>query len=178
MWGSMADEATVWFVWWLVRCYFYILRQPELREVVRESSVPWQFEAYRDQVSLYQGYGAEGEVKLQYFVTDEQIADVLTKPLTKVKFEYFRKKLGVLQIEVPSKGKWWVREPYWHGERIGSFLPWSDVRVEPFCHGERIGSFMSYVSVKEFWCDYRIGFYMIIYKHWIPFLEWRHLVSY
>ena len=26
----------------------------------------------------------------------EQIADVLTKPLTRVKFEYFREKLGVL----------------------------------------------------------------------------------
>ena len=45
-----------------------------------------------------------GAVILQYVATDEQIADVLTKPLAKVKFEYFREKLGVLQIEVPSKG--------------------------------------------------------------------------
>ena len=37
-----------------------------------------------------------GVVKLQYVVTEEQIADVLTKPLEKVKFEYFREKLGVL----------------------------------------------------------------------------------
>ena len=36
------------------------LWQLELRKVVIESSVPWQFEAYWDQVSLYQGYGAEG----------------------------------------------------------------------------------------------------------------------
>ena len=36
------------------------------------------------------------EVKLQYVVTDEQIADVLTKPLARVKFEYFRENLGVL----------------------------------------------------------------------------------
>ena len=42
-----------------------------------------------------------GAVKLQYVATEEQIADVLTKPLAKVKFEYFREKLGVLQIEVP-----------------------------------------------------------------------------
>ena len=35
----------------------------------------------------------------------QQIADVLTKPLAKVKFEYFREKLVVLQIEVPSKGR-------------------------------------------------------------------------
>ena len=44
-------------------------------------------------------------VKLQYVVMDEQTADVLTKPLAIVKFEYFREKLGVLHIEVPSKGK-------------------------------------------------------------------------
>ena len=44
-------------------------------------------------------------MKLQYVVTNEQIADVLTKPLAIVKFEYFREKLGVLHIEVPSKGK-------------------------------------------------------------------------
>ena len=37
-----------------------------------------------------------GAVKLQYVVTDKQIAYVLTKPLSKVKFEYFREKLGVL----------------------------------------------------------------------------------
>ena len=46
-----------------------------------------------------------GAVKLQYVVTDKQIVDVLTNPLAKVKFEYFREKLGVLQIKVPSKGK-------------------------------------------------------------------------
>ena len=44
-------------------------------------------------------------MKLQYVVMDGHIADVLTKPLASVKFEYFREKLGVLQIEVPSKGK-------------------------------------------------------------------------
>ena len=43
-------------------------------------------------------------VKLQHVATDEQIVDVLTKQLAKVKFEYFREKLGVLQIEVPPKG--------------------------------------------------------------------------
>ena len=37
-----------------------------------------------------------GVVKLQYVVIDEQIADVLTKPLARVKFEYFRENLGVL----------------------------------------------------------------------------------
>ena len=46
-----------------------------------------------------------GAMKLQYVVMDEQIDDVLTIPLARVKFEYFREKLGVLQIEVLSKGK-------------------------------------------------------------------------
>ena len=46
-----------------------------------------------------------GVVKLQHVATEEQIADVLMKPLARVNFEYFREKLGVLQIKVPSKGK-------------------------------------------------------------------------
>ena len=44
-------------------------------------------------------------MKLHYVATDEQIADVLMNPLARVKFENFREKLSVLQIEVPSKGK-------------------------------------------------------------------------
>ena len=44
-------------------------------------------------------------MKLQYVATEEQIANVLMKPLAIVKFEYFTEKLGVLQIKVPSKGK-------------------------------------------------------------------------
>ena len=35
-------------------------------------------------------------VKLQYVGTNEQVADVLTKPLSRVKFEHFRDKLGVV----------------------------------------------------------------------------------
>ena len=38
----------------------------------------------------------KGAVKLQYVATDEQVANVLTKSLSKVKFEYFRDKLGVV----------------------------------------------------------------------------------
>jgi hypothetical protein len=40
-------------------------------------------------------------VKLQYVTRDEQIADVLTKPLSRVKFEYFKDKLGVVQKGFP-----------------------------------------------------------------------------
>ena len=46
-----------------------------------------------------------GAVQLQYVVMEEHIANVLMKPLVRVKFKFFREKLGVLQIEVPSKGK-------------------------------------------------------------------------
>ena len=41
-----------------------------------------------------------GAMKLQYVATD-----MLTKTLSRVKFEYFRENLGVHQIEIPSKGK-------------------------------------------------------------------------
>ena len=41
-------------------------------------------------------------MKLQYVVTEEQIADVLMKTLARLKFEYFRERLGVLQIEASS----------------------------------------------------------------------------
>ena len=34
-----------------------------------------------------------GAVKLQYVAMEEQIADVLTKPLARVNFEYFREDL-------------------------------------------------------------------------------------
>ena len=37
-----------------------------------------------------------GAVKLHYFMMEEQIADVLTKPFATVKFKYFWEKLGVL----------------------------------------------------------------------------------
>ena len=37
-----------------------------------------------------------GAIKLQYVPTEEQVADVLTKPLSHVKFEYFRDKLGIV----------------------------------------------------------------------------------
>ena len=44
-------------------------------------------------------------MKLQYVAIDEKTTNVLTKTLMRVKFKYFREKLGILQIEVPSKGK-------------------------------------------------------------------------
>ena len=46
-----------------------------------------------------------GVVELQYVAIEEQIADVLTNPLARLRFEYFMEKLGVLQIQVSSKRK-------------------------------------------------------------------------
>jgi hypothetical protein len=45
-----------------------------------------------------------GVVKLQYVGTDEPVADVLTKPLSHVKFQYFRDKLRYSPKGPPSKG--------------------------------------------------------------------------
>ena len=47
----------------------------------------------------------KGDIKLQYVSTDEQVADVLTKPLSRVKFEHFRDKLGVVRKDLPRKGE-------------------------------------------------------------------------
>jgi hypothetical protein len=38
-----------------------------------------------------------GAIELQYISTDEQIANILTKPLSRVKYDYFRDKLGLMQ---------------------------------------------------------------------------------
>jgi hypothetical protein len=42
-----------------------------------------------------------GALKLQYISMDEQVVDVLTKPLSRVKFELFRDNLGIVQKDLP-----------------------------------------------------------------------------
>jgi hypothetical protein len=37
-----------------------------------------------------------GAIKIQYVSMDEQVVDVLTKPLSRVKFEHFRDNLGIV----------------------------------------------------------------------------------
>ena len=39
----------------------------------------------------------KGAIRLQYIPTEEQIPDIFTKPLTAVKFVYFRDKLGMAE---------------------------------------------------------------------------------
>ena len=48
----------------------------------------------------------KGAIKLKYVPTEEQVADVLTKPLAGVKFEYFWDKLGVVQKDLSRNTKW------------------------------------------------------------------------
>ena len=38
----------------------------------------------------------KGAVNLKYVPTEEQVEDVLTKPLSHVNFEYFHNKIGVV----------------------------------------------------------------------------------
>ena len=47
----------------------------------------------------------KGAIKLQYVSTNEQVADVLTKPLSRVKFEHFRDKNSVVHKEFPRNGE-------------------------------------------------------------------------
>jgi hypothetical protein len=44
-----------------------------------------------------------GALKLQYVSRYEQVVDVLTKPLSRVKFEHFRDKLGIVRKDLPRK---------------------------------------------------------------------------
>jgi hypothetical protein len=44
-----------------------------------------------------------GAIKLQYVRTYEHVYDVLTKPLSRVKFEHFQDKLGIVRKDLPRK---------------------------------------------------------------------------
>ena len=44
-------------------------------------------------------------VIVEYSHTEDVDDDVLTKPLSRVKFEHFRDKLGVVQKDHPQKGE-------------------------------------------------------------------------
>ena len=43
----------------------------------------------------------KGAINLQYVSTDEEVADVLMKPLSQLNFEHFQDKLGVVQKDLP-----------------------------------------------------------------------------
>ena len=49
----------------------------------------------------------KGVIKLQDVSIDEQVVDVLTNPLSRVKFEYFYDNLGVVRKDFPRKEERW-----------------------------------------------------------------------
>ena len=61
-----------------------------------------------------------GVVKLQYVAMEEHIADVLIKPLARVKIEYFRDKLSVLRWRFPPKGS---DESVSHSDMVKGLVP-------------------------------------------------------
>ena len=63
---------------------------------MKSQSIEIKYHYIRDMVHM-------GAVKLHYVAMEEHIIDVLTKPLSRVKFEYFREKLGVLRSRFPPR---------------------------------------------------------------------------
>ena len=45
----------------------------------------------------------KGAIKIQYVGIDEQVADIMTKPLSQMNFNYLRDNLAVVQKEFPRK---------------------------------------------------------------------------
>ena len=45
----------------------------------------------------------KGAIKIQYVSINEHVVDVLNKPLSRVKFEYFHENIGVVQKDFPRK---------------------------------------------------------------------------
>ena len=74
---------TLWKLELCDGCYYYLVFHD------KSKNIEIKYHYIKDMVQ-------RGAMKLQYVVRDDQIADVLTKPLAGVKFEYFREKLGVL----------------------------------------------------------------------------------
>jgi hypothetical protein len=60
----------------------------------RSKNIEIRYHFIRDMVQ-------RGALKLQYIRTDEHVANVMTKPLSHVKFEHFRDKLGIVRKELP-----------------------------------------------------------------------------
>ena len=44
---------------------------------------------------FFRGVQKDGDINLRYYKTEEQLADIFTKPLLVSKFEFLRQKLGV-----------------------------------------------------------------------------------
>jgi len=58
---------------------------------------------FKIKIFLLREVQREGEVKLLYYKTEHQSADILTKALPKAKFEYLKQKLGVCTSKVKEE---------------------------------------------------------------------------
>ena len=93
-----------------------------------------------------------------------------------LKFKYLMYFLANRFIKFKSADLWPIH--YWF--RVDPRSIPSSISIFKTMEWRHLVSYQEY-SVWDwgpFWCDCRIGSYMIRYKCWIPFLEWRHLVSY
>ena len=61
----------------------------------------------------------KGDVKLKYVPIEEQVANVLTKPLAHVKFEYFRANIGIVWKDLSRKREWKYIDDGCSGEQLG-----------------------------------------------------------
>jgi hypothetical protein len=69
--------------------YIRLSEHPVFHERSKHIEINYYF--IRDKVQ-------KGELKLEYIPTDEQTTDILTKPLSRIKFAYFREKIGIVEI--------------------------------------------------------------------------------
>ena len=141
----MAEEAVVWFIWSPIEFYLYTLWQLELREVVRESSVPWHVEAHWDKVSLYWEYGVKGSSEAPICCDGRSDSWCVDEAI------------GQSEVWVLQGEAWCSRDRgSLQGEmmRPRAILSWWEDLVPS----------MSDVSAEPFWCDCGIGSYMIRYK--------------
>ena len=71
-----------------------------------------------------------GALKLQYIRTDEQIADILTKPLTASKFVYFRDKLGMAENASLAERECLFSEQHREPFSLENGTTWSGIMVK------------------------------------------------
>ena len=67
--------------------------------------IPYFYTKYRDDDAFSIHIPEIQMVIVQYSHTEDVDDDVFTKPLSRVKFEHFQDKLGVVRKDLPRKGE-------------------------------------------------------------------------
>jgi hypothetical protein len=102
--ASVARHKTVWLqkllaglvnleleptlIYWNNQSCVKLSKNPVFHNKSKHMEIKYHF--IRDMVQ-------KGAMELRYISTDEQIANILTKLLSRVKYEYFKDKLGMMQ---------------------------------------------------------------------------------